>query len=340
VAYFLGAHSFVSAHIVAAPTMLAGCSAMQCCSARRRGFAQARECGCYMSVVVDVCVCTYRRASLVDTLRSIGRQRLPPGMSVRVIVADNDEAPSAREMVQRARSELSLDCLYIHAPARNIAIACNACLDAANAPLIAFIDDDEIATECWLTKLVASQRLSGVTVIFGPVRAIYTVGPAWLQKADLYSNRPVIRKNGWIATGYTGNVLISREALREALRTCRFDPELGRSGGEDTTFFHGLYNLGARFCSDGFVNELVLPHRARLSWLLKRSFRSGQTHGRILMGQGGRRPAVAAAKLGYSLISACLRAASPSASRRYLVRGALHAGVVANSIGLRHLQLY
>jgi succinoglycan biosynthesis protein ExoM len=298
-----------------------------------------------MSVVLDVCVCTYRRASLVDTLRSIQRQRLPPGMTVRVIVADNDETPSAREVVQRARSELGLDCLYVHAPARNIAIARNACLDAADAPLIAFIDDDEIATDCWLTKLVASQRLSGVTVTFGPVRAIYTAGPAWLQEADLHSTKPVVRKNGGIATGYTSNVLINREALKGALRTCRFDPELGRSGGEDTSFFHGLYNLGARlgFCSDAFVNELVLPHRARLSWLLKRSFRSGQTHGRILMGQGGRRPAVAAvaaAKLGYSLISAGLRAASPSAWRRYLVRGALHAGVVANSIGLRHLQLY
>jgi succinoglycan biosynthesis protein ExoM len=298
-----------------------------------------------MSVVVDVCVCTYRRASLVDTLRSIQRQRLPPGLTVRVIVADNDKTPSARDVVQRARSELGLDCLYVHAPARNIAIARNACLDAAEAPLIAFIDDDEIATECWLTKLVASQRLSGVTVTFGPVRAIYTVGPAWLQKADLHSTRPVIRENGRIATGYTSNVLINRKALREALRTCRFDPELGRSGGEDTSFFHGLYSLGARlgFCPDAFVNELVLPHRARLTWLLKRSFRSGQTHGRMLMGQGSRRPAVAAvatAKLGYSLIGAGLRAASPSAWRRYLVRGALHAGVVANSIGLRHLQLY
>jgi succinoglycan biosynthesis protein ExoM len=92
----------------------------------------------------------------MDTSRSIERQRLPSGMSVCVIVADNDETPSVREMVQRARSELGLGCLYVHAPARNIAIVRNACLDAANAPLIAFIDDDEIATECWLTKLVAS----------------------------------------------------------------------------------------------------------------------------------------------------------------------------------------
>jgi hypothetical protein len=45
-----------------------------------------------------------------------------------------------------AQSDLSLDCLYVHAPARNISIARNACLDAADAPLIAFIDDDETAT--------------------------------------------------------------------------------------------------------------------------------------------------------------------------------------------------
>jgi succinoglycan biosynthesis protein ExoM len=63
----------------------------------------------------------------------------------------------------------------------------------------------------------------------------------------------------------------------------------------------------------------------------------------MFMSRGKRRSAmtaVAAAKLGYSLAGACLLAASSSAWRRYLVRGALHAGVVAKSIGLRDLQLY
>lgn len=298
-----------------------------------------------MAVIVDVCVCTYRRPSLLGTLESIARQRLPEGIAVRVIVADNDDVPSARDLVQQARSAFGLDCVYLHAPARNIAVARNACLDAADAPLMAFIDDDETATETWLAQLVSFWRLFGDTIIFGPVEAVYPIGPAWLRKADLHSIMPVIRKGGQIATGYTSNVLIDRSALADALRACRFDPELGRSGGEDTVFFHALHNRGARlgYCVDALVNEVVTPHRARLGWLLKRSFRAGQTHCRVSLSAGGSRAAmtfVAAAKVAYCLIGAGAGAASPSGWRRALVRGALHAGVFAGSLGMSDLLLY
>jgi hypothetical protein len=56
-----------------------------------------------MTIAIDVCVCTYRRASLADTLRSVRTQNLPTGASVRVIVSDNDETPSAREVACFAR---------------------------------------------------------------------------------------------------------------------------------------------------------------------------------------------------------------------------------------------
>jgi succinoglycan biosynthesis protein ExoM len=45
-------------------------------------------------------------------------------------------------------------------------------------------------------------------------------------------------------------------------------------------------------------------------------------------------------KLAYCLAAACGQAVVPSGWRRYLVRGALHAGVVAKIAGVRDLQLY
>ena len=90
---------------------------------------------------VDVCVCTFRRASVSDLLASLAKLETP-GWRVRVIVADNDDQPSARETVESAFAAFRLDGRYIHAPARNISVARNACLDAAQAPLVAFIDDD------------------------------------------------------------------------------------------------------------------------------------------------------------------------------------------------------
>jgi len=297
------------------------------------------------TIEVDVCICTFRRTSLRDTLLSIAAQRLPPGVTMRVVVADNDETPSGKTLVDQVARETGLRIHYVHAPARNISTARNACLDAACAPVMAFIDDDETASVSWLGNLLDSQRRSGTDITFGPVKAIYPQQPGWLAQADLHSIRPVRRADGVLDTGYTSNVLLNRQTLAARLQACRFDLELGRSGGEDSLFFHALYLAGAKmdFCPEAVVLEPVADRRARLGWLLSRSFRSGQSHGRMLLRNRDGRVgliAVASAKLGYCLAAACVQAVVPSGWRRCLVRGALHAGVVAKIAGVRDLQLY
>ena len=298
-----------------------------------------------MTERVDVCICTYRRASVVETLRSVAAQRLPDGIRVRAVVSDNDDTASARAVVLAAASALGLDCRYVHAPARNISVARNAALDSADAALLAFIDDDEVATPCWITSLLERRRATGAPIVFGPVQAVYGDGPAWLRQADLHSIRPVFRPGGVIDTGYTCNVLLDRAAMTSEMRAWRFDPALGRSGGEDTLYFYRLHELGASiaYAEAALVHEAVPPHRARLAWLLKRSFRSGQTHGRVLLTAQGRKPtliAIAAAKCAYCTVGMLLRAPSPALWRSLAVRAALHAGVVSRLAGISDLELY
>src|SRR3954471_20358160 len=108
-----------------------------------------------MSTVVDVGVCTFRRAAVADTLASLAGQMLPRDYALRVIVADNDETPSAEPVVRGAADAQGLDLTYVHAPARNISRARNACLEAATADWFAFIDDDETASPGWLSALLA-----------------------------------------------------------------------------------------------------------------------------------------------------------------------------------------
>lgn len=293
-------------------------------------------------MIVDVCVCTFQRPSLWDTLQSMASQVLPSQVVARVIIADNDTIPSAYPMVLRAGAELGLQCEYRHAPARNISIARNACLDAASAPIVAFLDDDEVADPNWLANLLAALQGGEGDVIFGPVQARYgTDLPAWVRRADLHSIRPVIRAGGRIETGYTSNVIMRRSVIGQH----RFDPALGRSGGEDTQFFAVLHAMGARlrFAPSAIVYEDVPATRARLRWLLTRAFRSGQVHGRIQAARTTRivaPAALAAAKGLYCAVGAALRLASPTGWRRYLVRATLHAGVVARLLGARELQLY
>lgn len=294
---------------------------------------------------IDVCVCTYRRPGLRETLQSLSAQILPDGVRMRVVVADNDDVPSAASMVRDCADIFGIDCVYVHAPMRNISIARNAALAAATAPLVAFIDDDEVATPHWLAELLARRQATGAMIVFGPVSAVYGPGPAWLAQADLHSIRPVFRHGGAIETGYTCNVLMHLSAMTEAMRAVRFDPDLGRSGGEDTFFFGRLHALGATmaFAERALVHEAVTPQRAQLSWLVKRSFRSGQSHARMLRAAGGRRlPLFVAAsiKCGCCVLACGAAMFSPPRWRRLAVRGALHAGVAARTSGLADLQLY
>lgn len=288
---------------------------------------------------IEVCICTFRRTSLALTLASLARQT---GLRerFRIIVADNDHAPSAIGQVQAARG-LGLDIVYIHAPAQNISLARNACLDAASARFVAWIDDDEVADERWLASLMKVMRTTGADAAFGPVVAVYPASaPAWATQADLHSTEPVRTSRG-VDTGYTSNAMV----LRSSIVDHRFDLSLGRSGGEDTDFFTRLHAQGRRFVAapEAQVSEPVGPERLHLDWLVKRAFRSGQTHARRFLGTpAGRARALpkTATKALVCVAMATLAVDSPARWRKSLVRAALHAGATARLLGWKERWLY
>lgn len=294
-----------------------------------------------LSRTVDVCVCTFRRPQVVDLLASLAKQALPDEWRLRVIVADNDETSTARDAVEQAFTVHKLDGAYIHAPARNISIARNACLEAATAAFIAFIDDDEAARPDWLAQLMTRQAATSADVVFGRVAAIYGQdAPRWAVNGDLHSTRAFFR-NGAIEGGYTCNVLLRRETVGDL----RFDPALGRSGGEDTVFFGALKRTGAAmaYAPDAVVEEPVAPARTRLGWLVSRAFRSGQSHSMVLRANGENRFAVIAksvVKVAFCAVTGLASFWSAIRWRKAAIRGALHAGVLSGTLGRKPLQLY
>ena len=283
-----------------------------------------------MTVRIDIAICTFRRPHLADTLQSLARLELAPGWDVRIIVADNDETPSARGICDSAAIPFPVN--YIHAPAFNISTARNACIDASNGDYLAFIDDDEFASPGWMTALTDSA--AGADVVLGPVHARYSPScPLWIRAGDYHSSIPVAQ-NGRLISGGTGNVLLRRAFIGPV----RFRTALGRSGGEDTAFFSDLEKRGARFAirPDAIVYESVPEARESLHWLLRRRFRYGETHGLLLRetarGMAGRlRHALpAAAKTGFCAVMAAVHLPVRDRARRWTLRGALHAGVVTH----------
>jgi succinoglycan biosynthesis protein ExoM len=296
---------------------------------------------------IDVCVCTYRRESLAQTLSSLFELTLPSDWEVHILIADNDERPSAKHIVDKERYVSPFPVSYIHAPARNISVARNACLDAADATLVAFIDDDEVADPLWLQAMVTKQRESLADVVLGPVRSIYPEqAPSWLKRGDFHSIQPVW-VDGEIITGYTSNVLFVREA--PAIKGLRFDPRLGLSGGEDTLFFATVHKTGGQitYAPDAIVIEDVAPTRLNYHWLIKRYFRSGQTHGLLLLRNHNysylsrlSHLAVAASKALFCDAVALVCLATGGRARAWFLRGTLHAGVVARLLGWSELAQY
>ncbi|UCI07712.1 glycosyltransferase [Mesorhizobium sp. B1-1-8] len=294
---------------------------------------------------IDICICTFRRPELADTLRSIAALETPEGFEIGIVVADNDDEPTAHSQVKALAQELKLPVRYRHAPARNISIARNACLDASVSDFVAFIDDDETASPAWLVELAATADETGAPAVLGPVRARYRAdAPDWMRKGDFHSTLPVW-VGGEIRAGYTCNVLLNMADA--SLRNRRFSLARGQTGGEDTEFFDNMVKAGGRiaFAPDAFVEEVVPRARAAFDWLRRRRFRFGQTHGHLIgRDAGGVRRAgqigLASAKAAYCFGMAVLTAISPVRRNRSVLRGIMHVGVVSGLVGVREIRQY
>ena len=225
------------------------------------------------------------RPSLQRTLRSLQEIDPPDGMSVEIVVLDDDPGGAAARLVER-EPEGRLPVRVLAVGARNVATARNACLDAAAGDLVAFVDDDEWVARDWLLRLVAARAEFGADVVVGPVYPVYPAGtPDWLVRAN-----PLQvdwgRRGRRLVTGRGGNVLFRRADPRWS--AVRFDPALGRTGGEDTDFFHRLHLAGAVIVAtdDARIEEDVPAARLEPARLRHRALRSGQSYARVRLAGG------------------------------------------------------
>lgn len=293
---------------------------------------------------IDICIPTFRRASLEKTVLSVAAQEVGQDISLRIVIVDNDDVPSAEPAAVALAARIDLPLAYVHAPACNISIARNAILDAAEADWIAMIDDDEMAAPDWVAQLLHAAEKGGHDAVFGPSIARYGEdAPDWIVARDYHSNIPVTR-DGVVETGHTSNALVRR--LSPAFAGLRFDLSKGRSGGEDTDYFFRAWHAGASFdiAHGALVFEPVDPGRLDYKWLSSRKFRAGQSYGyHARTGHPAQRLAMTAAsavKAGYCLAIAALQSWSRERRNFWSLRAVFHAGVVSTLFGVREKALY
>lgn len=224
---------------------------------------------------ISICICTCRRPAMLEQL--LAALALQCAGDAEILVADNDPEHSAQAVLERWQQRLPLR--FVHVSQPNIALARNATIELAKGHWIALIDDDELPSPTWLNDLLDTQRRFAADIVMAPVLPGYGPEiPAWLREGGFFE-RPRHTTGTTITDkdARSGNALI-RASLLKAIQG-PFDPDFGRSGGEDSVIFRQLYRSGAQFvwCDEAIVTEPVAPDRARPGWLLRRAYRFGQT---------------------------------------------------------------
>ena len=228
---------------------------------------------------VAVIVPTLRRPdSLERALRSLFAQTGVADRIAAVVVVDNDPIGSARPGVTALRPLSPWPLVYVSEPTPGVARARNAGLAATDAPLIAFLDDDEAASSGWLAALLEAQTRTGADAVFGPIAGRAPDAEAWLKpQLERFFGR-----EGPAATGLVdepwgcGNSLLVRAAALPG--AAPFSASADQTGGEDDILFQALKARGGRFgwAADAWVEEFAPAHRATLSYVLSRAFAYGQ----------------------------------------------------------------
>ncbi|WP_299390899.1 glycosyltransferase family 2 protein [Pelagibius sp.] len=244
---------------------------------------------------VTLCAATYNRPQGLERLLTAVAALDPldgEGTTLHVVIVDNSPEANARTTVEDFGKSYRWPLHYESEPRRGITYARNAALckaEALGTDLVVFIDDDEYPAASWLNRLLARQRSSVAAAVQGAVLSVFPAGtPDWIIDGGFFDtqNAP---DGAELDDAHTGNVLIDMAKVRRL--GLSFDHRYALSGGEDTIFFRQLLEAGERivYAADAVVFETVPESRARLGWLMRRWYRTGNIDAALFL--RGRRSA-------------------------------------------------
>jgi hypothetical protein len=207
--------------------------------------------------------------SLGEAIASVRRQAIPKGVAIRVIVIDNDTRPTARDIVQ-AQADMAAGGRGSEAGWRSTISTRRDGTSRWRETRRSRRPPRATSRSSTMTKWPSRDgyRRSGRAMLekrrggrARPRRPGLSPGRAGLDAgASVHATRPVFVR-GEIRTGYTCNVLIDRH--RPEIRALRFEPGLGRSGGEDSDYFARVVLMGGRidYAPEARVTEPVALDR-------------------------------------------------------------------------------
>lgn len=296
-----------------------------------------------------VCIPTHRRpeglARLLDSLTPE-----LAGSGARVIVADNDCGTEASVVVARWAEEVELEAECLPVPEPGVSAVRNALVRAALLAgpqwrWVAMLDDDSYVTPGWYDAMVLTAESADAAVVGGPVLGELPPGAGLVARGSLYAGRPRFPTGPVSMLNGTNNLFVARSVLAE-LTPPWFDPQWGRTSGEDRDFFKRLQAEGHRmaWCDVAVVVEPTPADRLTARAIFSRSFHNG-VHGaqidarydgrRAVAGRSATKLAEASARLGKAIVLGRREKAARAA-----IEGVHNLGRVAGLTGMRGKGLY
>ncbi len=253
-------------------------------------------------------VCTYHREDLLEAcLRSLFALDGLNRVVSEILVVDNSDAETARQVVAGLLHESPVSLQYLTAHPANIAVARNRGVSAARGRFIAMIDDDMTVESGWLAGVQRVLEDEHYDVLCGPVAPVYEDPQRATPDSDAFFRRELdvqeptplrimgpLRTRGFVPA--TSNCIFRRSACFSG--PAPFDVHYGKSGGEDVDIFCRLERMGRRFAwvPAARTRELVPVRRCEFGYLEKRSFVGGQIYASTHV-RNARSPALAALKI-------------------------------------------
>lgn len=236
--------------------------------------------------LISAIICTHNRDNyLGSAIDSLLAQDFPG--SFEVVVVDNASKDNTREVVEARLPNPKLE--YVYEPITGLSVARNTGAKTASAEILAYLDDDAVASSQWLRVLYeAYQSNNKLAIAGGKVTLIWPEDinpPKWLSVElsgnlgyyDLGNSVVYIDQPGLTPRGL--NYSIRRTFLEQI---GGFDINLGRVGkkllsNEElyTTELALKQGWQVAYLPEALVAHNVAPERVKPSWFIERGWWQG-----------------------------------------------------------------
>jgi|GEM_PF-589271 glycosyltransferase involved in cell wall biosynthesis len=271
-------------------------------------------------------ICSHRRPdTLTAAIQSLVDQTLANDL-YEIIVVDNNSKDETREIVQRLANEHRRNGLQIrYSLERKLGLshARNRSIAMSNADVVAFVDDDAVASPQWLESVLAGYEKSpDVWAVGGPVDPIWDgVQPKWLTPSmygmlSLLDMGEEARTIVWPERIIGVNCSFRRQAFDEV---GIFATSLGRKGNgllgfEDTEIQQRIHGLKKQvlYVPEALVFHRVPGERMTRRYFARRAYFTGKSRAiRMNMQQGKKATIVEAGKIELSLLLSAIKLVVP-----------------------------